>query len=101
MIPSIIEKRGTMTLELLRDQIQAIGELQTEEQFILAGIFLKPAAIELLGLELTPDDPPIGAIGRYLGVPIFQLSQFPYSVKLRSGELNGIPYQFIEMDHVD
>jgi len=94
-----------MNKEQLLRTFDDLAEMQRPRSFILTGVCLRPKEISLIKEDLTPDEPNVGAQGRFEGLPVFDLEV------LRSGAIdfevlvfdkyNGISYSYVQMDCVD
>jgi hypothetical protein len=91
-----------MPIITLKKKIDAIIELQPEKAFILTGFYLKPDDINALNPELESDIPPTGAVGRYRGIPVFQISGAAADTDgLMYRTTFDIRYSFVKMDVVN
>lgn len=88
---------------IIRESLNQVIELQSERSIILTGFFLEQCEINELSSSLLPDEPKVGAVGRYKGVPVFDRSALSgrASGVSREGELNGVRYSFVQMDSVN
>lgn len=53
------------------DDLNAVCELQVHESFILTGFYLTDRDLVEIAGELEPDEPHVGATGRFRRVPVF------------------------------
>jgi len=88
-----------MTRDQLLQIIDEIGKMQERYAFFLTGFYLSSATIELIENQFTPDDPDVGALGRFDGVPIFRLEDMDENDPITKHK--GIFFRFTKMDVVN
>ena len=88
--------------DLLRDLDALVGS-QKINSFILTGIYVPHEWLAALRAVLEPDHPPVGATGRYKGVPIFPEGTLPDRLRpgVEKGVYRGRPFTFVPMLAVD
>ena len=79
--------------------------MQTDRSVILTGLYLTPDQLRLVRADLGPDDPQVGAIGRYQNVPVFlsDPGRLPGPRKDISPteSYRGIFFSYVQMDVVN
>ena len=90
-----------MSKESVLKLLEEIGELQADNLFLLVGIYLPEEYLALLRDSLEPDEPKVGAVGRFQRTPIYS-DRTP--LNLSGGVLQethqGINYTYGKMDHI-
>jgi hypothetical protein len=94
-----------MTRSKFRETIASILAMQADRSIILTGFDLTPDQLRAARPELQPDDPPVGAIGRYRNVPVFGPEAEPppggRSDVVLTGSHRGIRFRYVQMDVVN
>lgn len=88
-----------MTKDQLLQIIDEIGNMQERDAFFLTGFYLSSENIRLIESEFTPDDPDVGAQGRFDGVPVFRLEEMDKNDPISAHK--GIFFRFAKMDVVN
>ena len=74
---------------------------QRYEAFVVVGFVVDESQLRCIAGELTEDEPPTGAVGRYHRVPVYVIGRSALPDDLPVGEWRGIRYYFIKMLVVD
>lgn len=87
-------------------ELSKICDCQGEEGFILTGFYLELDDLAGILDSLTVDDPDVGAVGRYLGVPVFPKEKTPDEegialTKMKWATKASIVYTFVQMGVYD
>lgn len=94
-----------MTHSELREIIEEIYALQPDRSIILTGFYLTSEQEQLLRSDLEPDDPHVGAIGRYYGIPVFLSHEFQQDADrtstVKTETHRGIGFGYVQMDIVN
>ncbi len=59
----------------LIDDLEWVRQAQVDEGFLLTGVYLVKSDMNTVLPILMPDEPSVGACGRYKGVPVFPLTE--------------------------
>ena len=89
--------------ELLMNDLNLVCDLQVEKCFILTGFYLDVADLDSIRDVLTPDDPNVGAEGRFEGVPVFKRVDFDrgHNEVVKRDTLGAVQYTFVKMGVVN
>jgi hypothetical protein len=94
-----------MTSSGLHERIESIIGLQIDRSIILTGLYLTSDQLRLVRVDLEPDDPQVGAIGRYLKVPVFLLDTGRAAGARgdvsQTETYRGILFSYVRPDHVN
>ncbi len=94
-----------MTRSEFRETIESIFGMQIDQSIILTGVDLTPEQLRVVRPDLEPDDPQVGAIGRYQSVPVFrsEASRSPGGRQdiATTGSHRGICFSYVQMDVVN
>lgn len=94
-----------MAVPELRDLIESLLHSQTERMRIVIGLYLTFEQLQVIERDLEPDDPPVGAVGRYEGVPVFLTDALTRPLGLmehsRFDSYDGLPFAYVQMDIVN
>lgn len=94
-----------MTPSELRETIASILNMQVNRSMILTGLHLTPDQLQLVQANLEPDDPQVGAIGRYQNVPVFLLDTGQPSIHWletsRTESHRGIFFSYVQLNVVN
>jgi hypothetical protein len=93
-----------MNLEQFRQVAREIFDLQRERMFIVYGLYAPDELLDALRPELTADDPPTGAVGRFAGVPVRPESAFGQASEsdaVRFDRHEGMGFSYVQMDVAD
>ena len=91
------------TVESLVATLRQIIGLERERAIILTGFYLVDDEIDLLRPLLQSDRLEVGAVGRYMNIPVFSGSQSTRTPGTTGGQdaLDGVRFTFVQMDVVD
>jgi hypothetical protein len=94
-----------MTRSEFREAIESILGMQMDRSIILTGLYLTPEQLRIVRPDLEPDDPQVGAIGRYQSVPVFRSEASRSSGGRQdiatTGSHRGICFSYVLMDVVN
>ncbi len=90
-------------IKKLTSILNTINQFQREYMFFLTGYYLIDDELQILRPHLTPDNPDIGAEGRFDDVPVFKKLDFISRLTETNWGANykGILYSFVKMGVVD
>jgi hypothetical protein len=93
-----------MSASGLREAIESVVGMQTERSIVLTGLYLSSDHLRLVQADLEPDNPEVGAIGRYQNVPVFLDAGQPPRDQQDIAPIeshHGIVFRYVQLDVVN
>ncbi len=89
----------------LCESIESILGMQTDRSIVLTGFYLAPDQLLVVRPDLEPDDPQVGAVGRYRNVPVFRsdAGRAPGGRQdmVMTASHRGIAFTYVQLDVVN
>jgi hypothetical protein len=84
-------------MNAIYQELEKLCREQYDSEYIITGFYLTTDQYNFIASSLEPDDPPIGARGRFLGVPVYKIGDRRISKNSvrKIGTVNNIKYTYI------
>lgn len=82
------------------EAMDRICSQQRSQLYIVLVFYLDPVLIAVIAEHLEPDEPPVGAVGRYRSVPVFPNDPTHDAHLIRRSE-GAVEYTFMELLSAD